>query len=786
MAKPINTPIAGEIWHLSIEDLFAPVHETQRLGGDGPFVINLSVSTAPIVLPPKQFTSRWDVHVYQIQVTEDGRTRYRLRLGPFRTEDDADAILEDVREMYPGALTATAGAPDLRAIESLKAKLEAMKPKAAPPPKKPEKAAVEITFDLEQPLARAAAIVAKRLGETAKHKTRAAPVARVAPTAPTVPVMPPAASSAAASSPPVANTPPELSSAWALPLSTTRTTPKQATAIAQAAAVPTPAPVMTRAADPIPVPAIARAPDPIPAPVIARAPDPIPVPVIARAPEPAPVPVTARAPDPIPVPAPIPAAPVLTEVVAVTVARKMPATPRLAPKFLEAAAPQTLEPPVPVAPSKPAPAKARIPEVAAIEAVTPITLEPPMPAAPRKPAPATVRIPEDAAKISVTPSAPPVLTEAAAPITLEPPMPAAPGKPAPATLRIPEVSATVVATPATKPVAVEAATPITLEPPVSAAPDVAAPVLTLALEPAAAPNNPPPPVATRTPKPASNAPARAAKTPVPRPVASRWMSPRWAAPRQAVPRPLASRPAAPRPATPGPVAQTPAMQSSVAPTATAAVPNPMAPSPLAPPASAPSPPAASINSFRAKPAVPQLVAVAEVPAARPVKELSEPLLSLESTQTVRALTAPELEDEESLRWFVIQLATADNAFDPDTVPNLDIFGEYRLYSVACVDQGHNVHALRLGFFSEEIAAVAVASYLSAHYDKPTIRRISVAERERFAWQRVEARKDVGETGKHAAIEITDELVARRRRSTVAATKPEKSGKSAGHQSPSSR
>jgi hypothetical protein len=209
-------------------------------------------------------------------------------------------------------------------------------------------------------------------------------------------------------------------------------------------------------------------------------------------------------------------------------------------------------------------------------------------------------------------------------------------------------------------------------------------------------------------------------------------------------------------------------------------------SPMAPPAAAPSPATPSVNPYLARLAFAQLVGIANVPAARPVKQLSEPLIDLESTQTVRALTAPELEDEDSLRWFVIQLALADNAFDPDTVPNLDIFGEYRLYSVACVDQGHNVHALRLGFFSEEIAAVAVASYLSAHYDKPTIRRVSVAERERFASQRVEARKDVGETGKHAAIEITDELVARRRRSTAAATKPEKSGTSAGQQSPPPR
>src|SRR5271168_2115075 len=113
MAKPTNAPLAGEIWHLSIEDLFAPVQETQRLGGPGPFVISLSVSTAPIMLPAKEFSERWAAHVYQIQVTEDGRTRYRLRLGPFATEDEADAILQEVREMYPGAMTATAVSADL-------------------------------------------------------------------------------------------------------------------------------------------------------------------------------------------------------------------------------------------------------------------------------------------------------------------------------------------------------------------------------------------------------------------------------------------------------------------------------------------------------------------------------------------------------------------------------------------------------------------------------------------------------------------------------------------------
>jgi hypothetical protein len=172
-----------------------------------------------------------------------------------------------------------------------------------------------------------------------------------------------------------------------------------------------------------------------------------------------------------------------------------------------------------------------------------------------------------------------------------------------------------------------------------------------------------------------------------------------------------------------------------------------------------------------------VVATAPAPAPREVKKLDEPLESLESTQTMRALTPKELEDNEASRWFVIQLALADRAFDPDAVPNLDLFSEYRLYSVAGLDQGRVVHALRLGFFREEIGAVAVASYLAAYWDKPTIKRVSLAERERFADQRVEARKDVGATGKHAVIEITDELVARRRRSTKTSTSSKPSNRS---------
>jgi sporulation related protein len=355
MAETTNTPSSEDILNLNIEDLFAPLPEKTRLGGPGPFVINLSASTVPIDLPPaKRIAGFGNAHVYQMQRVEDGRTRFRLRLGPFANEDEADAALPKVRDIYPSALTATADADDLRTIATLRAK--------APAP---------------QPVNTVVEAVAKS-------------------TAPPKPVEAKPASAAAA-------------------------------------------PVLAPASVSAPAPTLMRAP------------------VLASSPVSAPAPVVARAPVP--------------------------------------------------------------------------------------------------------------------------------------------------------------------------------------------------------------APAR----------------------RQVVP--------------PG----------------------------------------------------------NRVP-------------SLESTQTIRALTQLELEDDQASRWFAIQLSLAEEPFDPETLPNLDIFSVYRLYSVAGIDNGRIVHALRLGFFTEQIAAGAVASYLATYYDNPAIKRVSAAERERFADQSLQARKDVGATGKQAEIEITNERYVREKRVGQAAGK----------------
>jgi hypothetical protein len=607
--------MAGEIWHLSIEDLFQPVQEAPRLGGDGPFVINLSVSTAPISVPTKALTnSPLAAHVYQIQVTEDGRTRYRLRLGPFASEDEADAILAEVRDTYPGALTATASGSDLRVIATMQAKAD-HRPTAQR----------QADLVVEKSVSRKIAADKARPEVAARATPQTAAPAKSPPTA----VVPEGAARAKVDVPEIS-----IDIAWPTP----------------ELGVPPGMPLRAAPATPPPAP-IKSEPPPVATPVSTKPqwalPElDVPLPTVQQ-PPPAPVaPVAKKAVAPAPPPAPSPE----------------PFELKLAPPYSIAGVAPTLT-----------------------EVVTPTR------------ASASKNSAQKPAVIAA-----PVLTEAVAPKIKAPP-PVAPTAPAPVAV-------------APAPVSVAPAAPLKAP----ATPDIAPPSKQEIAPP---------------PKKVTAPPPKQTMAPAPKPAA-----------------PQSSAPAEP-------VKTAPVLKQSVA------------------------TPRRSWAKFRnsiSKPAASKLtslqhvvVATAPAPAPREVKKLDEPLESLESTQTIRALTPKELEDNEASRWFVIQLALADHAFDPDAVPNLDIFSEYRLYSVAGLDQGRVVHALRLGFFREEIGAVAVASYLAAYWDKPTIKRVSLAERERFADQRVEARKDIGATGKHAVIEITDELVARRRRSTKtsAASKP---------------
>jgi hypothetical protein len=104
---------------------------------------------------------------------------------------------------------------------------------------------------------------------------------------------------------------------------------------------------------------------------------------------------------------------------------------------------------------------------------------------------------------------------------------------------------------------------------------------------------------------------------------------------------------------------------------------------------------------------------------------------LDSTQTIRALTSAELNDEQQEKWFAVQLAASEQPVNLDAMPRLDIFEAYRLYSIATAGSGKIIHSLRLGFFKEAVSAEAVMGYLKTFFGSPSVLRVSVAEHARF-------------------------------------------------------
>lgn len=148
------------------------------------------------------------------------------------------------------------------------------------------------------------------------------------------------------------------------------------------------------------------------------------------------------------------------------------------------------------------------------------------------------------------------------------------------------------------------------------------------------------------------------------------------------------------------------------------------------PAAKPATPSAPVAKKIDAPAKPAAPIAKPVPAA-PVRDASLVHPNLDSTQTIRALTTEEMNDAAQEKWFAIQLAASDQPVNLDTMPHLDIFEAYSLYSVATAGSGKIVHSLRLGFFKEAVSAEAVSGYLKTFFASPSVLRISVAEQARF-------------------------------------------------------
>lgn len=117
--------------------------------------------------------------------------------------------------------------------------------------------------------------------------------------------------------------------------------------------------------------------------------------------------------------------------------------------------------------------------------------------------------------------------------------------------------------------------------------------------------------------------------------------------------------------------------------------------------------------------------------ARPPADTDRSLPELDSTQTIRALTSAELNDDSQEKCFAIQLVVSEQPVNLDAMPHLDIFEAYRLYSVANAGSGKILHSLRIGFFREEVSAEAVCGYLKTFFPSPSVLRISTAEQLRF-------------------------------------------------------
>lgn len=108
----------------------------------------------------------------------------------------------------------------------------------------------------------------------------------------------------------------------------------------------------------------------------------------------------------------------------------------------------------------------------------------------------------------------------------------------------------------------------------------------------------------------------------------------------------------------------------------------------------------------------------------------------------------------STKAYAVQVALSVVAFDPCSVPRLDVFDSYHLYCDVSLENGLMRNALRLGFFTEARAAKALASYLASHFESPRVVQIDAAEEARSVHHKFVACKDVGgDSGTHLAIEV---------------------------------
>jgi hypothetical protein len=694
VARVIKVQASDDIWHLSIEDLLAPPREPARSAGPGPFVINLRTSTATIGSPPKGLLPIDRVHVYELMRGHDGRPQFQLRLGIIESELEADALLSMVREHYPGAIKERAEDDDKAAIARAACPVEPAKPaRAVAAAKAP---VVQVPKKVAPPAAPQAAQKPAEhclldIDELLAEDDDKATIARAA-----CPVEPakPARAVAAAKAPVVQ-------------------VPKKATAPAARQAAQKPA---ARQAAQKPTEHCRWDIDEL-----------LPELAAVRPPGREPTPPTSTASK--------------SE-------RKPPklTTPRRSEKAQMPPHSAATRRASPSAQSRPTPPLEETRQSQTSRGVTnapPVERKEPIWVAPNrvlteprerdnpglaKIAQLSVDVSYGVSQAEGTPTSavveeiesdPNAITDQVEVFTLgivrqigaatEPPL--LPGS--------------------------ASSTESSIEPKLLDAPKLAhaQPELELRRIDPSAPTGPEPVITADYPAVESVQAEHRAATASPTPGADAHAN-----------LPVAS--GKDSGADLGTVECLAAKIGALIDSVEARQKSENAPQSNANALVEPSPPSGSHELIAPEP-------VSPIPPPRIAQSASAQAgtLLMDSTQTVRTLTPLELADGEASRWFAIQLMLREEPIDAEQVPKLGIFTEYQLYSVTGLEQDRVMHALRVGFFSSELAAEAVAGYLVAYFDSPVIKRVSIAERERFADTGLAARKDVGASGVHAVIEL---------------------------------
>jgi hypothetical protein len=117
---------------------------------------------------------------------------------------------------------------------------------------------------------------------------------------------------------------------------------------------------------------------------------------------------------------------------------------------------------------------------------------------------------------------------------------------------------------------------------------------------------------------------------------------------------------------------------------------------------------------------------------------SNPRAAAPPASAALALSAVQFEAPTTPR-YVVQLCQSPSAVSPGSIPRLDLFDLYHLYSAdARHENGAPRQALRLGFFKDPATARSIARCLARYFEAPSVLPVDAPEIVRALHRRFEA------------------------------------------------